>query len=245
MWIAHLNKEWNEQRMPLGVLAATLLIVALGFGTLAPASVIPADLEVWFVIVALSGGLLILASDLVTGEHRRGQFGFLLRTPRALRFAFAAKFTALMLGIVALFAIGLGIGTLCEWLVAQRDIVSKVDSLGFAPRVMLAVGTRGSDLRALGVCRLDLDVTGIRRAAGNSVHPRRHRRTGLTHRCGLGRAGQHHRDRHGVDLDTDRRHVRSVAFVHARAALWAALDHRRLHTSGCRRFRRADPRLVC
>ncbi len=116
---AHLGKEWREQRLVLGSAALVLLALALAVGWSVPGRLIPAEVEVWFTIVAVAAGLVILAGDLVPGEARRGQLAFLIRAPGALRAAFVAKGVVLCAGLIGLWLVGWASGALCSSLAGE------------------------------------------------------------------------------------------------------------------------------
>ena len=138
MLTVHLWKEWREQRLLLSALVLVLTVIALGFGLLAPARLIPADAELWFVIVAVSAGFVALAGDLVPGEQRRGQMAFLLRAPAGLRSAFVAKMLILLVGLAGLVGVGWSLGQLCLW--AAGRSAGQTALLGHAPLAILWIG---------------------------------------------------------------------------------------------------------
>src|SRR5690606_34384381 len=82
---------------------------------LAPPRLVPADVELWFVIVAVAAGFVALAGDLVPGEQRRGQMAFLLGAPGGLRSAFVAEMLVLLGGLAVLVGAGWSLGELCLW----------------------------------------------------------------------------------------------------------------------------------
>ncbi len=116
----HLTKEWVEQRSVALGLVVALIACALLVGFAMPARWMPARADLWFGIGACGAALLLFGGDLVPGERRRGQLGFLLRTPGALRSAWWAKLIALTLGLAALFLVGILCAWLCDTLANQR-----------------------------------------------------------------------------------------------------------------------------
>ncbi|MCA8943534.1 MAG: hypothetical protein KDB80_13300 [Planctomycetes bacterium] len=95
-------------------MAAALLVLAIGYGLFAPARFVPSDIAMWFVLVAVTLGVVGLAGDLVPGEFRRGQFRFLQRSPTAMRDAWFAKILVLYGGLAALACAGYLCGMLCH-----------------------------------------------------------------------------------------------------------------------------------
>ncbi len=145
MLSVHLRKEWHEQRVLLLGTIAVLAVVAVGYGLFVPAKFLPSDADLWFVIVALGAGFVGLAGDLVPGEQRRGQLGLLLRTPGAMRRAFAAKLVVLLGGLTVLLLAGLALGGLSLWLSGGRGLPARVETIGFGSvaiaGVAIGIGT--------------------------------------------------------------------------------------------------------
>ena len=103
MLIAHLAKEWREQRLLLAMCAAVLLVLPALAAWLLPDSGV-ARLP-WFAIAVLVGAV-VLGTELVGGEARRGQLDFLARLPGAMRQTMRAKLCVLAGGILVLAGIG-------------------------------------------------------------------------------------------------------------------------------------------
>ncbi|MCA8943533.1 MAG: hypothetical protein KDB80_13295 [Planctomycetes bacterium] len=129
MLIAHLWKEWREQRLVIGVLAASMLLLAVAYGALAPRKYVPGDVTVWFAILGLGAGYFVLVTELVPGEFRRRQITFLVRTPKALRHAWMAKLLTMFGGLASLAGLAFVCGSVCLG-VAGVDAVQGVRTLG-------------------------------------------------------------------------------------------------------------------
>ena len=99
----HLWKEWRELRLLLLMISVVLLAVPLGIAWVMPAS--SATHAPWFAI-AVYVGAVVLGTELVGGEVRRGQLDFLARLPRALTSALIAKVFFLVGGVAVIGAVG-------------------------------------------------------------------------------------------------------------------------------------------
>ncbi len=134
MLSVHLWKELREQRLMVLSTVGCMLLIAVAYGLAAPTKYVPTDVASWFVVLGLSVGLVAIAGDVVPGEVRRAQFGFLLRTPGALRSAWWAKLIVVFAGLGVLGGAGFVCGELCVWLSASVATERFEDFDSFGPR---------------------------------------------------------------------------------------------------------------
>ncbi len=123
---AHLWKEWREQRGLLLTLVGLLIVLAGVAYLVIDAHQLGADyrldsLPTWMFHVGVLVGVVVLASELVPGESRRGQLGWMLRLPHAMRHAFVAKWIMLLGGTLLLAVVGAGAGLVVASLHTQPD----------------------------------------------------------------------------------------------------------------------------
>ena len=105
--VAHLRKEWREQRFAL--LQTAVLLAAL---FLATAMFLPADLRDDPIVRAVAALLPLvvvcgtIVPDLLAREHEAGTIAFLARTPGALRIAWFAKLAFAIVVALGAWAVG-------------------------------------------------------------------------------------------------------------------------------------------
>lgn len=109
----HLWKEWREQRALMLTLVALLVVLAGAAALLLTQQELLAAPS-WLMRTGAAVGVVVLSSELVPGELRRGQLGWLLRLPSATRTAFVAKVIVLFAGTAVLAGSGAAFGSAVE-----------------------------------------------------------------------------------------------------------------------------------
>lgn len=125
MLSTHLWKEWREQRGLLLTLMGLLVVLAGAAALLlTQQELLPAPS--WLMRTGAAVGVVVLSSELVPGELRRGQLGWMLRLPSALRSAFVAKFVVLFAGTAVLAGSGAAFGSAVESMLFGPSWVSEL-----------------------------------------------------------------------------------------------------------------------